>query len=329
MITLKDELSRVELGAPTRFRNLTVYPLLRPAPAQEEPDYHLLEQAIELGLARVTEVSAGGSVPELRFENRSDRPVLLLDGEELVGAKQNRVLNLTILVAAGHTAAIPVSCVEAGRWHMENPEFRTAQHVMFSRARAQRTSQVTESMRSGGSRCSNQGEVWDEIASLAHRMDAPSPTGAMNAIYEKHSLSLDQYLAAFAWQPRQAGILFTIGSKTCGLDLLDHESSMRRLYPKLIRSYALDALDAATSASDARGAADPSAFLHRIAAAPAFTQPSLGMGKDLRLAAAGISGAGLWAEARYVHLCAFSVNGSGAGHKPHTRMSRPSGRRVF
>ena len=41
-----------------------------------------------------------GSVPELRFVNECGAPVLLLDGEELVGAKQNRIINLTILVAA-------------------------------------------------------------------------------------------------------------------------------------------------------------------------------------------------------------------------------------
>jgi hypothetical protein len=39
-------------------------------------------------------------VPQLLFINDAMRPVLLLDGEELVGAKQNRVLNLTVLAPA-------------------------------------------------------------------------------------------------------------------------------------------------------------------------------------------------------------------------------------
>jgi hypothetical protein len=59
--------------------------------------------------ARVTELGAGGSVPELRFENLGEKPVLLLDGEELVGAKQNRALNLTILAPAKQVIVIPVS----------------------------------------------------------------------------------------------------------------------------------------------------------------------------------------------------------------------------
>jgi len=326
MTNLKEELAGVELGAPAHFRNLTVYPVLRPVPAKPKPDYYLLEEAIQSGLARVTEVNSGGSVPELRFENMSDLPVLLLDGEELLGAKQNRVLNLTILVAAKQSAAIPVSCVEAGRWHMQTPEFHTAEHLMFSKARARRTSNVTESMRTTGSRRSDQGEVWNDIALCAARMDAPSPTGAMHAIYEKHSISLDQYLAAFAWQERQAGALFVIGKETSGLDLLDHSDSMRRVFPKLIRSYALDALDSIESAAEEPAQRHTIDFIERITTAPSFTEPAVGLGKDLRFSAPGVSGAALWAEERYVHICAFSTHGPETSQRLKTRMSRPSTR---
>jgi len=68
------------------------------------------------GWARITEVSDEGQVPELKIVAKGDKAVLLVDGEELVGAKQNRVLNLTILVPAPSTTTIPVSCVESGRW---------------------------------------------------------------------------------------------------------------------------------------------------------------------------------------------------------------------
>ena len=62
------------------------------------------------------EVSRGGSVPELKVVNKSDRMLLILDGEELVGAKQNRIVNTTILIAGNTATVIPVSCVEQGRW---------------------------------------------------------------------------------------------------------------------------------------------------------------------------------------------------------------------
>jgi hypothetical protein len=65
---------------------------------------------------RITEVDDEGSVPDLRVANLGDLPLLLLDGGLLVGAKQNRILQMTVLVAAQREATIPVSCVGRGRW---------------------------------------------------------------------------------------------------------------------------------------------------------------------------------------------------------------------
>ena len=48
----------------------------------------------------------------------------MLDGEELIGAKQNRILNTTVLVAAHTEVTIPVSCVEQGRWGYRGRQFR-------------------------------------------------------------------------------------------------------------------------------------------------------------------------------------------------------------
>ena len=61
----------------------------------------------------------GGSVPDLLVENRGDVRVLFLEGEELIGAKQNRILNTSVLVAAHTKVKIPVSCVERGRWGLQ------------------------------------------------------------------------------------------------------------------------------------------------------------------------------------------------------------------
>jgi hypothetical protein len=144
----------------------------------------------------VTELNGGGSVPELRFENAGDRPVLLLDGEELVGAKPNRVLNLTIPAPAKKTLLIPVSCVDVGRWHMTTSAFTTGSQVMYSRARAARAVHVTKSMRTTGTRRGDQAALWDDIAQKAARIDAQSSTQAMSAMYERHALSVEEYVRA-------------------------------------------------------------------------------------------------------------------------------------
>src|SRR6266446_5851626 len=89
-------LATILTGEPVTHGAHAVIPLL--APNLDDPDWLTLEEAGDR--ARVTEVSEAGSVPFLQVANGADRPLLLLDGEELIGAKQNRILNTTVLVAA-------------------------------------------------------------------------------------------------------------------------------------------------------------------------------------------------------------------------------------
>ena len=94
-----------------------------------------MKEAIECSLLTVTEVSEGGHVPELKVINRGDKPVLLIDGEELVGAKQNRVLNTTILLKEKSETVIPVSCTEHGRWSYKSGHFEESAYMMSANLR--------------------------------------------------------------------------------------------------------------------------------------------------------------------------------------------------
>jgi len=330
MWTLQEEFSGIETGPSTQFRNLILFPLVRRNTPARPLDYLLLEDGIAQGKVRVTEVHAGGSVPELRLENNADLPVLLVDGEELVGAKQNRVLNLTILAPAKQVTVIPVSCVEAGRWGMSWADLKTADYMMYSLGRGERLAQVTESMRSNGTRKSDQQAVWRNIAAKATRLKASSPTGAMSAIFESQASSLEEFTRAFTWQEGQCGVAFAIGGRVLGLEVFDHAEAMRRFFQKLVRSYALDALDADSSAHEPASVETACALVTQIGAAQSFAEQALGLGKDVRFNGPEISGAALWAQERYVHICSFAKNGKSSDASGFwTRMSRPSQRRTF
>jgi hypothetical protein len=330
MQTLQEEFSRIEIGRSSHFRNLTLFPLTRRSNSIRELDYLLLEDGIAQGKVIVTELHAGGSVPELRLENNADLPVLLIDGEELVGVKQNRVLNLTILAPAKQITVIPVSCVEAGRWGMSWADLKTADYMMYSLGRGERLAQVTESMRSNGTRKSDQQAVWRNIAAKAMRLKASSPTGAMAAIFESNASSLEEFTRAFTWQEGQCGLAFAIGGRVLGLEVFDHAEAMRRFFQKLVRSYALDALEADPSAHEPASIEAACALVTQIGAAQSFAEQALGLGNDMRFDSPEVSGAALWAQERYVHICSFAKNGRSSDASGFwTRMSRPSQRRTF
>jgi hypothetical protein len=100
--------------------------------------YLILEEAIQSGAFRITEVSESGTVPRLRALNETTRPVFLLDGDQLIGAKQNRILNLSLMLGAKSESDIPVACVEAGRWRSQSREFAPCEEAYFAYGRAEK-----------------------------------------------------------------------------------------------------------------------------------------------------------------------------------------------
>jgi hypothetical protein len=160
-------------GEPLAHGPVTVIPLL--APGAPDPGWLTLAEARDA--VTIEEVSEAGAVPTLRLTSAADRPVLLLDGEELIGARQNRVLNTTVLVAAGARLTIPVSCVEQGRWAYASRRFAAGDSTLYASLRAQKAAQVTRSLRTKGKHASDQGEIWARLSLKAADHEVQSPTG--------------------------------------------------------------------------------------------------------------------------------------------------------
>ncbi len=204
VVQIKEVLQRLSIGVPRSFRAVTMVPLF--AETDIPASYLTLDEALARSLARVTEVSEGGSVPELWFENYSDKPVLLVDGEELVGARQNRIVNLTILVGPLKKIRIPVSCVERGRWAYVSQEFRSADRTLYASARAAKIHQVSQNLRHHGSCQADQRAIWQDIAAKSSRMRARSRTEAMSDLYEQRRRGVDAYRTSLQPEPKQVGV---------------------------------------------------------------------------------------------------------------------------
>jgi hypothetical protein len=160
---------------------LTVHPICLCDEVTEPRAYLTLDEASCDKRFAITEVSSSGVVQELRVSNGTDGPVLLVDGEQLLGAKQNRVVNLTILVPAHATLTVPVSCVEQGRWSWARPEFVPAPDMLYASGRARKIRDVTDSMRQRGDYRGNQAALWGDVAKLSSSYAVQSTTGEMDA----------------------------------------------------------------------------------------------------------------------------------------------------
>jgi hypothetical protein len=310
---IRAQITGISVQSPLSYRNLSVFPLRYAA--EGKLHYLTLAEALRLGDGKfvIREVSGSGSVPELLVVNGLDKGVLILEGEELIGAKQNRVPNLTLLVPADTEVRLPVSCVEAGRWSYATPEFTEAPRTQFASGRARKVASV--SMRHAGSRRSDQGEVWDQIAEKAASLGTHSPTSAMADMYNDRQVQLEGYANALREATADAhGAAFAVGSRLVGLDIFDQASTCGKLADKLLAGYALEALSEDSEARFKVPTPDAvTRLLADLTSGEIQAYPALGAGTDLRFAGRDCVGGGLLVNDALLHLAAFPAKRASMG----------------
>jgi hypothetical protein len=304
-----------QLGESVEHRGVVVTPLFpRRDPVAR---YLTLDDALPQGL-RITETSASGSVPELALHNPLDENVLLYDGEELVGAKQNRILNVSVLSGAKTSLTIPVSCVEQGRWRDVSASFAAAPHHAHPELRRRKAEALAAQPLARGVA---QGEVWDSVRDKADRMGVHSATQANADVFDRYQREIRALEDAFPTQPGQCGAVLALGDTLC-LDAVSRPDAFTRLWPKLRAGYLLDALEQLDG--KAANTRRIGAFVDDIAKVPVTRGRSVGLGEDVRLRAAGVVGSGLELDGELIQLSAFTSEDGGA--RAFGRIARPSRR---
>ena len=263
-------ISETRVGEGQSYRNLVVYPLFTSNRARR--GYWTLDQALAKELIRISEKD-GGTVPELLVENRSDDPIFLMAGEIVTGGKQNRVISQDILLAP-HTGPIGlgVFCVEQGRWTQRTQYFGAEKELAHGKLRQElNTPMVSQSV------------VWNEVARKADAVAGavPNETHYLGKIYESREVKsdLDDYTKAIVWTQDANGMAVMIGGRVVGVELFGDSETFSRLRDKLLRSYAVDAIE---SDNPVKPPADRSAverFLRNAQGAQLSSKETIGIGR--------------------------------------------------
>ncbi len=230
----------IRIGDPVRHESLTVFPLY--SEPRGHVDYLLSDEAIQAGVVIVQEVSEGGSVPDLLVENSGGIRVLFLEGEELVGAKQNRILNTSVLLPAHSKIKIPVSCVERGRWSYKSEHFGSEGRHSPSKLRHALKASVSESLSRGDGHRSDQGRVWDEVDQQQTRLGVSSETDAMADSFQSRKPQIDEYSERFQYPDGASGLAVAIGDQIVAVDLFDNAATCRKVWKRLLSGFILDAV---------------------------------------------------------------------------------------
>ncbi|HEV8059003.1 MAG TPA: DUF6569 family protein [Gemmataceae bacterium] len=228
----------IRVGDPICHESLTVFPLFAEPHGQVE--YLLSDEALQAGAVTVQEVSEGGSVPVLLVENSGDTRVLFLEGEELVGAKQNRILNTSVLIPAKSKIKIPVSCVERGRWAYKSKQFGSGGRHSSSKLRHSLKSSVSASLMDGMGHHSNQGMVWAEVDKQQAMLGVSSKTAAMEDTFLANQEKINLYADQFQYPEGAVGVAVALGDKLVAVDLFDKAATCRKVWRRLLSGFILD-----------------------------------------------------------------------------------------
>jgi hypothetical protein len=299
----------VSHGAMTLFAVFPRYP----TPEGERIEYRLLSEAVADGQVVVGEHSSA-VVPELSLANHGAVPVLVLGGEENVGGKQNRIVNASFLVGAAGKVALPVSCVEQGRWHPVSDRFSSGEISYFSLKRSA-NAQVRENLRERRDVCADQMAIWSELNDRHARARGDSDTGAMSDLFRDRDADLAAFELAFPLVAGAVGLVVALGEHVVGVEVFDQAATLARLWPRLVRSYALDALELVACGPVARDRVIR--FIARSQSAKYDVYPSLALGKDVRFDGDGLLGSALVYRNQPIYITAF---------RNATRRSTRSGR---
>lgn len=286
---------RLQVGPPQRYKSLTLYPVFADEVLVSDVDL-TLDRAMAEGLVEIRELKPA-DVNRVRVRNKGKAPVFIMGGEMLGGAKQDRIVGDDLIVPPKSELVIPVYCVEQGRWVATSETFSSMQSVAGSSVRKARAR-------------ADQSAVWTRVAEEQRRVDAPSPTGALRSIRESEAVQerAHPYRRAFSdlptVSPKARGVVACVGGEIIACDLFSSRVLFQRLWPKLLESYVIDALDR-KHVDRPLDAVLIKRWLDGVKLAKRTPRETPGQGVLYKLTGGGVIGAALVYDGGVVHMELF------------------------
>ncbi|MCX7415502.1 MAG: DUF6569 family protein [Planctomycetia bacterium] len=253
------------LSAPVTAHNLTGWFILARSPAPDH-NYSVLEEAID---SQTTLLHETGDVNELLIENTGDVDLFIQAGDIVKGGKQDRTIGTDFVVPArSGKIPLPVYCVEQSRWQRRSSEPVThfsASKDFVSSKKARLALQLLK----------NQGEVWKSVAeeqqslafALADEVRSDESPTSLQLTYENEVVrhAVADYTTLLEGAPaaaggRVVGVVWAINDVPSHADRYVHPTLFAKLWRKLLRAAAIEALGQSrrrTPAGETAGATEP------------------------------------------------------------------------
>ena len=293
-------IKEARIGKPKTRLGTTIYPIFL-------PDNSPADIKIATDELIVSELESA-SVPQIQVHNPTAAPLLIPAGMVLSGGRQTRTVNVSILVAAGSTIVIPVSCVEAGRWNGQR-RFTDSKRLPSRMVRMEKHRSVARNVKNFNSKNSDQGAVWDSIERELSSRGLDSATN--NFLYADESLDResDRYAAVRELieqgpEPLQNGIVIAQGDEVVSVEMFASPDALKSSYEALIRSAILDSPIKEVKPPREEQVRE---FLDQISSAETTEATGVGLGTEYHFENDKFVAHALAYEGKFLHANAFAT----------------------
>lgn len=270
-------------------------------------NYISSKRAIEKNFVTVKEVDQTGSVNDLMIINDSDYYVFFMDGDILLGAKQNRVLNSSVLIKPHSKTIIPVSCVEQGRWSKISDKFDKSEYTAPSFIRAKKSRSVNFSLINDMGYYADQSEVWDNVSYFLKRNKVNSPTESIDDIYTDRFVLIDKQIKQFKAVDNSNCLAVFVNGRFNHLDAFNRTDIYNEYFPQIIKSLVLEYYEEEITKNVNKDEIinETIKIYDSAKQLQGITKDSIGVGKERRFENDEITGFELTYENHLIHLSIF------------------------
>ena len=302
---LLTDITSLKAGTPVTHEGITLIPIFAP----EGRGSKIKIAGDELV---VTEL-APPTVPQLQVHNPTAHDLLIPAGKILSGGRQTRVVNVSIVVPAGATIVIPVSCVEAGRWSGLS-RFADSKRYASRRVRNAKARSVKRNIERSKSKASAQGEVWNTISMELHSRSLYADGDLFLGVDEHLDSRSDRMQVVRKFvdegvQPGQVGVAVAHGEKILGVEVFPSTDALQVAWEAIVRAAVIDADEFSTkpeSLDATRGIAALEKFLAQVASTEGTVADGVGRGTEVHVETPAYVAHGLRVDGELVYCNAFA-----------------------
>jgi hypothetical protein len=240
----------------------------------------------------------GGIVGQVEACNLGTNPVLILEGDTLIGCRQNRVVAHTVVVVPGATTTIVVGCMERRRWSSVGRQFAFGKLRMDADVRRATVRETAREAVNSGNPELDQGRLWADVSRKLVEAGAFSASEDFSAVIERRAeRSRSETLRI---DDGEVGVIVMSGDRFVGIELLADSDLWREVAPRTFGSFLFDQLEDASVLAAER-------WLGALREASLTVQASHGEAEmDVVLRGSGLVGSGVFFGNILAHVAVFA-----------------------